>query len=164
MVARNFSKPILNSRGGCSRGTFLFIQTSRHKNYFRAEDVATPDGHDIYPSNRVVVVSIIMLLMALTGVILLSKKFAVILEIGLNRLGAPQAVAGIVIAMVVLAPESITALRAAHRNMLQKSLNLALGSSLATIGLPYRPWRSPTSFWTGGSRLGSHPAMHCCSR
>jgi Ca2+:H+ antiporter len=79
--------------------------------------------------------SIIMLLMALTGVILLSKKFAVILEIGLNRLGAPQAVAGIVIAMVVLAPESITALRAAQRNMLQKSLNLALGSSLATIGL-----------------------------
>jgi Ca2+/H+ antiporter len=56
-----------------------------------------------------------MLLMALTGVILLSKKFAVILEIGLNRLGAPQAVAGIVIAMVVLAPESITALRAAIR-------------------------------------------------
>jgi Ca2+:H+ antiporter len=115
-------------------GTFLFIQTSRHKNYFRAEDVAS-DGHDVYPSNRVMVVSVIMLLMALTGVILLSKKFAVILEIGLNRLGAPQAVAGIVIAMVVLAPESITALRAAHRNMLQKSLNLALGSSLATIGL-----------------------------
>jgi Ca2+:H+ antiporter len=112
-------------------GTFLFIQTSRHKNYFRAEDVAS-DGHDVYPSNRVMVVSVIMLLMALTGVILLSKKFAVILEIGL---GAPQAVAGIVIAMVVLAPESITALRAAHRNMLQKSLNLALGSSLATIGL-----------------------------
>ena len=116
-------------------GTFLFIQTSRHKNYFRAEDVATPDGHDEYPSNRAVAVSVIMLLMALTGVILLSKKFAVILEIGLNRLGAPQAVAGIVIAMVVLAPESITALRAAQRNMLQKSLNLALGSSLATIGL-----------------------------
>jgi len=116
-------------------GTFLFIQTSRHKNYFRAEDVATPDGHAEYPSNRAVAVSVIMLLMALTGVILLSKKFAVILEIGLNRLGAPQAVAGIVIAMVVLAPESITALRAAQRNMLQKSLNLALGSSLATIGL-----------------------------
>ena len=95
-------------------GTFLFIQTSRHKNYFRAEDVAAPDGHHMYPSNRAVAVSVIMLLMALTGVILLSKKFAVILEIGLNRLGAPQAVAGIVIAMVVLAPESITALRAAQ--------------------------------------------------
>jgi Ca2+:H+ antiporter len=75
-----------------------------------------------------------MLLMALS-VILLSKKFAVFLEIGLNRLGAAPAVAGIVIALVVLAPESITAVRAAQRNMLQKSLNLALGSSLATIGL-----------------------------
>jgi Ca2+:H+ antiporter len=74
-----------------------------------------------------------MLLAALGGVILLSKKFAVILEIGLNRLGSPPAVAGIVIALVVLAPESITAVRAAQRNMLQKSLNLALGSSLATI-------------------------------
>ena len=116
-------------------GTFLFIQTSRHKSYFRAEDVAAFDGRRIYPSNRAVAVSVIMLLMALTGVILLSKKFAFILELALNRLGAPQAVAGIVIAMVVLAPESITALRAAQRNMLQKSLNLALGSSLATIGL-----------------------------
>jgi len=115
--------------------TFLFIQTSRHKGYFRAEDVAAPDGQHIYPSNKTVTLSIIMLLMALAGVILLSKKFAVILEVGLNRFGAPQAVAGVVIAMVVLAPESITALRAAQRNMLQKSLNLALGSSLTTIGL-----------------------------
>src|SRR5262249_42326367 len=115
--------------------TFLFIQTSRHKDYFRAGAVAEPDGDHIYPSNEAVVLSVIMLLVALTGVILLSKKFAVILEVGLNHLGAPQAVAGIVIAMVVLAPESITALRAAQRNMLQKSLNLALGSSLATIGL-----------------------------
>jgi Ca2+:H+ antiporter len=116
-------------------GTFLFIQTSRHQDYFRAEEVAAPDGHHVYPSNRDVTVSAVMLLMALAGVILLSKKFAAILEVGLDRLGAPQAVAGIVIAMVVLAPESITALRAAQHNMLQKSLNLALGSSLATIGL-----------------------------
>ena len=76
-----------------------------------------------------------MLLVALCGVILLAKKFAVILETGLNHVGAPPAVAGIIIAMVVLAPESIAAVQAALRNMLQKSLNLALGSSLATIGL-----------------------------
>jgi Ca2+:H+ antiporter len=115
--------------------TFLFIQTSRHTDYFRAEAVAAPDGQHIYPSNKAVSLSVAMLLMALTGVILLSKKFAVILEIGLSRLGAPPMVAGIVIALLVLAPESITAVRAAQRNMLQKSLNLALGSSLATIGL-----------------------------
>jgi Ca2+:H+ antiporter len=76
-----------------------------------------------------------MLLVALSGVILTAKKFAIILEAGLFHVGAPAAVAGIIIAMVVLAPESITAVRAAQRNELQKSLNLALGSSLATIGL-----------------------------
>jgi len=82
-----------------------------------------------------VLIGVIMLLVALSGVILTAKKFAIILEAGLSHLGAPQAAAGIIIAMVVLAPESITAVRAAQRNELQKSLNLALGSSLATIGL-----------------------------
>jgi Ca2+:H+ antiporter len=114
---------------------FLFIQTSRHTEYFRAEDGDTKDGHHIYPSNRAVTISIVTLLVALCGVILIAKKFAIILEIGLSHIGAPQAVSGIIIAMVVLAPESITAVRAARRNELQKSLNLALGSSLATIGL-----------------------------
>jgi Ca2+:H+ antiporter len=112
---------------------FLFIQTSRHTEYFRAEDTAQ-DGH-AYPSNKLVASSVLMLLLALGGVILIAKKFAVILEIGLTRIGSPPAVSGIIIAMVVLAPESITAVRAAWRNELQKSLNLALGSSLATIGL-----------------------------
>lgn len=113
---------------------FLFIQTSRHTDYFRAEDTAH-GGHHTYPSNRLVASSVVILLLALGGVILIAKKFAVILEIGLSRIGAPPAVSGIIIAMVVLAPESITAVRAAWRNELQKSLNLALGSSLATIGL-----------------------------
>jgi Ca2+:H+ antiporter len=116
-------------------GAFLFIQTSRHTEYFRAEvgDASHP-AHD-HPSNRLVLISVIMLLVALSGVILTAKKFAIILEAGLSHFGAPPAVAGIIIAMVVLAPESITAVRAAERNELQKSLNLALGSSLATIGL-----------------------------
>jgi Ca2+:H+ antiporter len=114
---------------------FLFIQTSRHTDYFRAEYDASDDGHHTYPPNRLVASSVIMLLVALAGVILIAKKFAIIMEIGLSRVGAPPAVSGIVIAMVVLAPESITAVRAALRNELQKSLNLALGSSLATIGL-----------------------------
>ena len=114
---------------------FLFIQTSRHTDYFRAEDGNTRDGAHVYPSSKLVVISAVMLLLALGGVILIAKKFAVILEIGLSKVGAPPAVAGIIIAMVVLTPESITAVRATRRNELQKSLNLALGSSLATIGL-----------------------------
>jgi Ca2+:H+ antiporter len=115
-------------------GTFLFVQTTRHTEYFRAVEKTT-DGHPVYPSNRAVAVSVVMLLVALSGVILLAKKFALILEAGLDRAGAPPAAAGIIIAMVVLAPESISAVRAARRDVLQKSLNLALGSSLATIGL-----------------------------
>ncbi|HKA77960.1 MAG TPA: ionic transporter y4hA [Pseudolabrys sp.] len=114
---------------------FLFIQTSRHTDYFRADSSSAQDGDHSYPSSRMVTISVILLLAALCGVILIAKKFAAILEIGLSHIGAPPAVAGIVIAIVVLAPESITAVRAAHRNELQKSLNLALGSSLATIGL-----------------------------
>jgi len=114
---------------------FLFIQTSRHTNYFRADNGKAQNGDHTYPSTRLVAVSAAMLLAALCGVILIAKKFAIILELGLSHIGAPQAVAGIIIAMVVLTPESITAVRAARRNELQKSLNLALGSSLATIGL-----------------------------
>ncbi|MGB9043439.1 MAG: ionic transporter y4hA [Pseudolabrys sp.] len=114
---------------------FLFIQTSRHTNYFRADDGNTRNGSETHPSSKLVAVSVAMLLAALCGVILIAKKFAIILELGLSHIGAPQAVAGIIIAMVVLTPESITAVRAARRNELQKSLNLALGSSLATIGL-----------------------------
>jgi Ca2+:H+ antiporter len=113
---------------------FLFIQTSRHTNYFRADD-RNAEGTYTYPSSGLVAIGVVMLLLALGGIILIAKKFAIILEIGLAQIGAPQAVAGIIIAMVVLTPESITAVRAARRNELQKSLNLALGSSLATIGL-----------------------------
>jgi Ca2+:H+ antiporter len=114
---------------------FLFIQTSRHADYFRASDTTAPDGHHVYPSNREVAVSLVLLLAALCGVILIAKKFALVLEAGLGFIGAPQAVAGVVIAIVVLTPESISAVRAARSDVLQKSLNLALGSSLATIGL-----------------------------
>ena len=100
---------------------FLFIQTSRHTNYFRADDGNTRNGSKTHPSSKLVAVSVVMLLAALCGVILIAKKFAIILEIGLSHIGAPQAVAGIIIAMVVLTPESITAVRAARRNELQKS-------------------------------------------
>ncbi len=127
--------------------TFLFIQTSRHTEYFRARaraahkaahktaDKTGPDAGLLYPSNRTVAISAVALLVALIGVILLAKKFAVILEAGLHSIGAPESAAGIIIAMVVLAPESISAVHAALKDVLQKSLNLALGSSLATIGL-----------------------------
>jgi len=116
-------------------GTFLFIQTSRHADYFRYQPIEPAAGEGVYPSNRAVAVSVILLLVALGGVIVIAEQFAKVMEVGVEEVGAPQAVVGIVIALVVMAPESITAVRAARRDMLQKSLNVALGSSLATIGM-----------------------------
>lgn len=115
--------------------TFLFIQTSRHVDYFRAEEKSAWGEANVYPSNGAVAASVILLLVALFGVVLIAEHYAVIVEEGLDYIGAPPAVAGIVIALIVLAPESISAVRAAQRDILQKSLNIALGSSLATIEL-----------------------------
>jgi Ca2+:H+ antiporter len=115
--------------------TFLFVQTSRHADYFRTPDKESAADANGYPSNKTVALSVTLLLLALGGVILIAEKFAVVMETGIEQIGAPQAVVGIIIAMVVMAPESLTAVSAARRDMLQKSLNVALGSALATIGL-----------------------------
>src|SRR6202042_2703210 len=77
----------------------------------------------------------ILLLACLTAVVLLAKKLAPSLESAVLRLGAPNAVVGVIIAAIVLLPEGLAALRAARANRLQTSLNLALGSALASIGL-----------------------------
>ena len=71
----------------------------------------------------------------LLGVILLAKKFSLVVDFATARIGAPPAFAGVLVALLILLPESIAAIAAARKNDLQKSINLALGSSLATIGL-----------------------------
>jgi Ca2+:H+ antiporter len=113
-------------------GTFVMVQTVRHRDYFLA-----PGGeeHAAPPPNRVAWISFGLLLACLAAVVLLAKALAPALEAGLIRMGAPQTLLGIIIAAVVLLPESIAAFRAARANRLQTSLNLALGSALASIGL-----------------------------
>lgn len=116
-------------------GGFLYIQTVRDRDYFLVLDT---EGHDIssdMPRNRAVMVSAALLVLSLSAVILLSKMFAAVVEAGRTLVGAPEAVVGVVVALLVLLPESVAAVRAARGNQLQKSLNLALGSSLATISL-----------------------------
>ena len=76
-----------------------------------------------------------MLLVALTAVVLLAKGISGSIEAAVAAVGAPIEVIGLLVALLVLLPETLAALRSARRNELQKSLNLALGSSLATIGL-----------------------------
>ena len=76
-----------------------------------------------------------MLLVGLVAVVLLAKNVAGSIEMAVSAIGAPVEAVGLLVALLVLLPETVAALGAARRNELQKSLNLALGSSLATIGL-----------------------------
>ena len=87
------------------------------------------------PSTALALVSAALLLASLVAVVGLAKALTPMVEQGLGWLGAPKAVVGIVIAALVLLPEGTAAVRAAHANRLQTSLNLALGSALASIGL-----------------------------
>ena len=84
---------------------------------------------------RTLALSTVLLLVSLLAVVLLAKKFSLVVDAGTELIGAPPAFAGILVALLILLPESVAAIAAARHNDLQKSINLALGSSLATIGL-----------------------------
>jgi Ca2+:H+ antiporter len=117
-------------------GTFVFTQTVGHRQFFLQDDeVQNPAGHGAQPSTTVTALSSFLLLICLAAVVLLAKKLAPSLEAAVARLGAPNAVVGVIIAGIVLLPEGLAAVRAARANRLQTSLNLALGSALASIGL-----------------------------
>jgi len=113
---------------------FLYIQTVRHQEYFITAGEDDHDGGHL-PSNAAVATSAVLLLVALAAVVLLSKQFAAVVDAGTAWIGAPAAFAGVVVAAMILLPEGVAAVKAARADELQKSLNLALGSSLATIGL-----------------------------
>lgn len=115
-------------------GVFLYTQTVRHRGYFTVtDDGADHDGAGI--SDRTMAMSTVLLLVSLLAVVLLAKKFSLVVDAGAAAIGAPPAFAGIVVALLILLPESVAAVSAARKNDLQKSINLALGSSVATIGL-----------------------------
>ncbi|SAK49340.1 calcium/proton exchanger [Caballeronia catudaia] len=123
--------------------TFVFVQTIRHRDYFlpftppvaadaRAEDDAF---HAPPPTSREAWIALVFLMLSLVSVVGLAKLLSPAVEAGIAAAGAPEALVGVVIAALVLLPEALAALRAARLNRLQTSLNLALGSALASIGL-----------------------------
>jgi Ca2+:H+ antiporter len=115
-------------------GVFLYTQTIRHRDYFVGEAVGlTEDAAPV--SIGMLAIDLALLLISLLGVILLAKKFSLVVDAAAAAIGAPPAFAGVVVALLILLPESVAAIAAARNNELQKSINLALGSSLATIGL-----------------------------
>ena len=118
--------------------TYVFVQTIRHRDYFlqqREVESANAISHTSTPSNAKTLVSGILLLISLVLVVLLAKALSPSIELAIDEMGAPRAVVGIAIALLVLLPEGVAATRAAINNRLQTSLNLSLGSALASIGL-----------------------------
>jgi Ca2+:H+ antiporter len=113
-------------------GLFLYTQTVLHRDYFISDD---DDGEVSLATPRTLVISAVLLLVSLVTVVLLAKSFSVVVDAGAEAIGAPPAFAGIVVALLVLLPESVAAISAARHNQLQKSINLSLGSALATISL-----------------------------
>lgn len=117
--------------------SFVFVQAVRHRDYFlpEGEKAGTEDAHAEPPSNPTALCSLLFLLLALAVVVILSKKLSPAIELIVVNAGAPKSLVGIIIATVILLPEGLAAIRAARKNRLQTSLNLALGSALASIGL-----------------------------
>ena len=115
---------------------FIFIQTVRHRDYYIPMTNATdPEVHAEPPTSGQAWMSFGLLLLSLVTVVGLAKKLSPAIEHGVEIANAPRAVVGIVIAALVLLPETLAAVRAARANRLQSSMNLAIGSALACIGL-----------------------------
>ncbi len=153
-------------------GMFVFTQTFRHRDFFLpvTQGQHTPmvaaagpdgtygnpqqvdlddDGHADPPTDRAAYTSLGLLVVSLVAVVGLAKIESPAIESGVAALGFPNAVVGVVIALLVLAPESIAAVRAAALNRVQVSLNLAFGSAMASIGLTI-PVIAVASLWLEG--------------
>ncbi len=114
-------------------GVFLMVQTVRHRSYFVVPD-EHPEEHYI-PTLTKTLISFGFLVICLVIVVLMAKGLSDTIEAMVQSVGAPKSLVGVIIAAVVLLPEGVAAIRAARSNQIQSSLNLALGSALASIGL-----------------------------
>src|SRR5262245_22809355 len=114
---------------------FLAIQTLRHRHYFLGPD----EQDEAHAGNPAEILAApwhgVLLVLHIVPIILLSKQIAVPIDFGVREFGAPEAVVGFLVAALILSPESLAATRAALANQLQRSINLLLGSVLASISL-----------------------------
>jgi Ca2+:H+ antiporter len=145
--------------------TFVVTQTVRHRDFFLpvGDEVSTEDAageeHAAPPSNREAWASLGLLLLALVGVVGLAKVESPAIESGVEAAGFPHSFVGVVIALLVLLPETVAAVRAALRNRIQISLNLALGSAMASIGLTIPTIAIATIWLDGPLLLGLDPTQ-----
>jgi len=118
-------------------GVFVFVQTVKHRDYFLdapGSDDSGEGGHEV-PGAGATVLSLIFLIVSLAAVVLLAKTLSYPVDAAIAAAGLPKAFVGVVIAVIVLMPEGLAAVNSALRNRLQNSINLALGSAIASIGL-----------------------------
>ena len=116
-------------------GVFLLVQTVRHRDFFRASDEEEADGNPEHFSSRSSTAHTVLLLAYMAPVVILAKKLAILLYHTTEVVGLPEALGGLVVASLLLAPEGLAAVQASLQNRMQRSINLLLGSVLATIGL-----------------------------
>ncbi|MCP2098253.1 MULTISPECIES: calcium:proton antiporter [Actinosynnema] len=146
-------------------GMFVFTQTVRHRDFFlpvEMEDEAAVEANDEHappPSNREAWTSLGLLLVALVAVVGLAKVESPAIEAGVASLGLPQSFVGVVIALLVLLPETLAAVRAAGRGRVQISLNLGYGSAMASIGLTV-PVIALATIWLDGPLMLGLEATH----
>ena len=114
---------------------FVFVQSVRHREYFVPQEMSDIGEEPAPPTDRETAVSAVMLLVSLLAVVLLAETLAESIERAIHAARLPPSFLGVVIAALVLLPESVAAVKAAQANRLQTSLNLAIGSALACIGL-----------------------------
>ena len=135
-------------------GAFVSTQTVRHRDFFLpvAADGSVLEGEEAHaapPGPRAARISLALLVVALVGVVGLAKVLSPTIESGVAGAGLPPSFVGVVIALLVLLPETLAAANAAGRNRIQVSLNLALGSAMASIGLTI-PAVAVASIWLEG--------------
>lgn len=134
-------------------GLFVATQTVRHRSYFlpltRQGEVIDGEDHIERPTTRAALISLALLGMALVGVVGLAKGVSPAIEGAIETAGMPLSVVGVLIALLILLPETIAAVRAARRDRVQISLNLGLGSAMASIGLTI-PTVAIASIWLPG--------------
>ncbi|MER7592033.1 ionic transporter y4hA [Micromonospora sp. NPDC127501] len=137
-------------------GLFVLVQTGRHRDYFLPVDsrgqVIETEEHAKPPTTRAALMSLGLLLVALVAVVGDAKTVSPTIEAGVAAANLPHAFVGVIIALLVLLPETLAAARAARRDRVQISLNLALGSAMASIGLTI-PAIAIASIWLDGPLL-----------
>jgi Ca2+:H+ antiporter len=112
---------------------FLLVQTSRHRDLFTLSD---DDGHvPEEVSGRAIARHTILLVATVLPIVLLAKRLDKVVTHGIDDLGLPVALTGLLIALIIFTPEGVSALKAAYRNQLQRTVNLCLGACLSTVGL-----------------------------